>query len=237
MPVRLHKYLASCGVGSRRACEVFMEQGRVTVDGAIIREPGFQIEPGQAQVCFNGQPVRAERAVYLMLNKPPGIVCTSRDPQGRPRAIDLVPKDQGRLYTVGRLDADSEGLLLLTNDGEFANRLTHPRHHVVKAYELWLKEPLPDEACADWRRGIADRGEMLRVLDLRKCEDSKAGVGYLVKLGEGRNRHIRRMAESSGKKVLRLRRVAIGPLKLGSLKRGAWRMLTAAEVNMLVRDR
>jgi len=237
MLVRLHKYLAVCGVGSRRACETYMEQGRVTVDGVIVREPGFQVDPQKAEICFNGKPVREEPKIYLMLNKPPGIVCTSHDPQGRPRAIDLVPADHGRIYTVGRLDTNSEGLLLLTNDGDFANQMTHPRHLKVKSYELWLKDPLSGRDCDAWRRGIDDGGEMLRVLELSMLEDSRAGFGYAIKLGEGRNRHIRRMAAFSGKKVLRLRRVAIGSLRLGPLKRGAWRHLTPAELNMLVRGR
>lgn len=237
MAVRLHKYLATCGVGSRRMCEMFMAQGRVTVNGEIVREPGYQVDPDAVEICFNGNAVRPETKVYLMLNKPPGIVCTSRDPQGRPRAIDLVPSDQGRLYTVGRLDTDSEGLLILTNDGDFANHLMHPRHHVVKTYELWMKEPLSDSESEAWRRGVEDRGERLRVVDVKKLEAGRSGFGYLVKLGEGRNRHIRRMAESSGKKVLRLKRVSIGSLRLGGLKRGAWRVLTPAEVNNLVRGR
>jgi len=214
-----------------------MSQGRVTVDGEIVREPGFQVDPDKTEICFNGKPVRAEAKVYLMLNKPPGIVCTSHDPQGRPRAIDLVPADKGRLYTVGRLDTNSEGLLLLTNDGDFANQLMHPRHHIVKSYELWLKDPLSDADIDAWKRGIHDAGEKLLVLSLERMPVSPAGFGYAMTLGEGRNRHIRRMAAFSGKKVLRLRRVAIGSLRLGSLKRGAWRLLTPAESNMLARGR
>lgn len=237
MPVRLHKFLASCGVGSRRLCETYMKQGRVTVDGEIIRSPGFQLDPGRSVVCFNGREVKPESKVYILLHKPPGIVCTSHDPQGRPLALDLVPKDQGRLYTVGRLDADSEGMILLTNDGDFANQLMHPRHDIAKTYELWIRDPLSSVEIALWKKGLSDAGETLRVLDLKALAAGRAGYGYVVKLGEGRNRHIRRMAEHSQKKVLRLKRIAIGGLKLGQLKRGAWRFLSRAEVDLLVRGR
>lgn len=234
MPVRLHKYLAMCGVGSRRQCEQFMREGRVTVDGEIAREPGTAIEPGQSDILFNGRPVRAQSYRYLALNKPPGYVCTSHDPRGRPRAIDLVPADLGRVYTVGRLDADSEGLILITNDGDFAHRLMHPRHHVEKKYELWLHAPLSLDEISRWRKGVSDDGEHLRVLAIAAMKPDRTGYGYVVTLGEGRNRHLRRMAAASGKKVLRLRRICIGSLRLGSLKRGTWRMLTPGERNEFV---
>jgi 23S rRNA pseudouridine2605 synthase len=234
MPVRLHKFLASCGVGSRRQCEQFMREGRVTVDGVPAREPGTVIEPEAAEVCFNGAPVRQQSHHYIALHKPPGYVCTSRDPRGRPRAIDLAPAGAGRLYTVGRLDADSEGLILLTNDGDFAHRLMHPRHHVTKEYELWLHEPLATADLAGWLKGIHDAGERLRVLAIRAMKPDRAGYGYRVTLGEGRNRHLRRMAAAAGKKVLRLKRVAIGSLLLGGIRRGAWRALTPAECRDLM---
>jgi 23S rRNA pseudouridine2605 synthase len=230
MPVRLHKYLAHCGVGSRRQCEQFMREGRVKVDGEIIREPGAVVDPDTVQIHVNGKLVQPERHCYLALNKPPGYVCTSHDPRGRPRAIDLVPSDLGRVYTIGRLDAESEGLILLTNDGDFAHRLMHPRHHVEKQYVLWLHEALTLTEMERWRKGINDDGERLRVLTIRAQKPDKAGCGYAVTLGEGRNRHLRRMAAACGKKVLRLQRVAIGDLKLGAIKRGTWRALTIAEV-------
>ncbi len=230
MPVRLHKYLASCGIGSRRQCEQWMVEGRVTVDGVLVREPGCTVEPERAKILFNGKPVLRQEHHYLALHKPPGHVCTSHDPQGRPRAIDLVPGQFGRLYTVGRLDADSEGLILITNDGDFAHRLMHPRHEVHKHYELWLHAPLSEDDLRTWRRGVRSDDERLRVLAIQAMAPDRAGFGYRIELGEGRNRHLRRMASVSGKKVLRLKRVAIGRVRLGSLKRGTWRALTRDEI-------
>ncbi len=232
MPVRLHKFLASCGVASRRHCEQLMAEGRVEVDGVVRREPGTQVDPDTQEIRCNGKVVKPSNMAYIALHKPPGHVCTSDDPLGRPRAIDLIPSQLGRLFTIGRLDADSEGLILLTNDGDFAHRLSHPRHHVRKVYELWLHEPLSDADRKQWSRGIEDDGELLRVLELAPIND-RSQFGYRVVLGEGRNRHLRRMSERSGKKVLRLKRVAIGPLSIGPLKRSAWRHLTAAEIAML----
>lgn len=232
MLVRLHKYLASCGIASRRHSEQLMAEGRVEVDGVVRREPGTQVDPDTQEIRCNGKVVKPSLMAYIALHKPPGHVCTSDDPLGRPRAIDLIPAQLGRLYTIGRLDADSEGLILLTNDGDFAHRLSHPRHHVHKVYELWLHEPLSDNDRKVWGRGIEDDGELLRVLELAPIND-RSGFGYRVVLGEGRNRHLRRMSERSGKKVLRLKRVAIGPLSIGPLKRSAWRHLTATEVSQL----
>ncbi len=234
MPVRLHKYLAACGVASRRRCEQLMAEGRVEVDGVVIREPGAQVDPERQEIRCNGRVVRQETHAYVALNKPPGHVCSSRDPAGRPLVIDLVPPGLGRLYTIGRLDADSEGLILLTNDGEFAHKLSHPRHHVRKTYEIWLHEPLTADDKKSWLAGMEDEGENLRVLELAPLVNRPgSGYSYRAVLGEGRNRHLRRMALRSGKKVLRLKRVAIGTLQLGNLKRSSWRHLTGEEVDQL----
>lgn len=235
MGVRLHKHLAACGAGSRRKCEQLMRDGRVTVDGVQVTEPGVIIDPATADVKVDGRKVVPAALVYLALHKPPGHVCTSSDPRGRLKAVDLVPRDKGRLYTVGRLDAASEGLILLTNDGEFAHRMMHPRHGITKTYELWLTEPLSPLDVRRWRAGIEDGGENLAVLELEAFASGKAGHGYRVRLGEGRNRHLRRMAACSGKKVCRLVRVAVGPVALGNLKRGAWRVLTSTELDALRR--
>jgi 23S rRNA pseudouridine2605 synthase len=206
-----------------------MASGRVTVDGVVAREPGTTVDPTRQKVCCNGRPVQGESLVYVALHKPPGVVCTAHDPRGRPRAIDLVPSSLGRLFTIGRLDANSEGLILLTNDGEFAQLLAHPRHHVDKTYELWLQQPLAAAELGRWRRGIHDDGERLRVLSIAPLPKGPGGAGYRIVLGEGKNRHLRRMAAASGAKVVRLVRVAVGPLALGGIKRGAWRKLDERE--------
>lgn len=234
MPERLQKYLARCGVGSRRHCEELMEQGRVTVDGEIIREPGFQVDADRQTVCFNGKEIHPEKNVYYALHKPPGYVCTSHDPQGRPLAIDLLPSDVGRVYTVGRLDAVSEGLIIVTNDGSFAHRLSHPRYEVTKTYELSLARPLSVSDQKQWKQGIDWEGETLRVLTIRHMNTGKSGATYRVTLGEGRNRHLRRMAEFSDVRVLRLKRVSIGSLSIGDLKRGEFRVLTEKDVSRLM---
>lgn len=236
MPERLHKYLARCGAGSRRQCERYMAEGRVKVNGEQVRQPGAVIDPDADRVEFNGRPVRPQSFHYLMLNKPPGYVCTSHDPRGRPRAIDLVPADLGRLYNVGRLDAGSEGLILITNDGDFAQRMMHPRHEKRKTYLLWLNDPLSEAELAMWKKGIHAHGERLRVLSIHAQPRDRTGFPFRIELGEGRNRHLRRMAEASGKNVLRLQRIAIGSLALGSLKRGAWRMLAPGELEELTRN-
>ncbi len=237
MSMRLQKYLASCGIGSRRQCERWIAEERVRVNGVTASEPGTVVDPETDDVEFDGRLVRQAEFVYIALHKPPGYVCTSRDPQGRLRAIDLVPATYGRLFTVGRLDSASEGLILLTNDGDFANRLMHPRHGVIKTYELWLHSPLTGEDIRRWREGIDDEGELLQVVDLEKLPPTRSGFGYRIKLAEGRNRHLRRMALCASKKVLRLKRVAIGPLTLGLLKSSGWRMLTAREIKLLRADR
>jgi 23S rRNA pseudouridine2605 synthase len=230
---RLQKVLASCGVGSRRACELLIAQGQVTVDGEVVTRQGVTVDPDRQEIRVAGRRVRPEAAVYYILHKPRGVLCTSRDPEGRATVHDLLPGGLGRLYTVGRLDRDSEGLLVVTNDGALAQGLTHPRHHVEKTYQVWLDAPL---AAADRRRlveGMVIEGEPMRALSVADWgRDGRAGT-YRVVLGEGRKRQIRRMMAACGRTVERLRRVSIGSLRLGSLPVGGWRPLGGAEVERL----
>lgn len=204
------------------------------MDGVSATEPGTRVDPAAQEIRFDGSIVRPEAHVYFMLHKPPGYVCTSSDPQGRPLVIDLIPSDFGRIYNVGRLDADSEGLIILTNDGEFAHRLSHPSHEAIKIYELWLNQPLTDDVRKHWIHGIQCGDEMLKVLKIDPLDAGKSGYGYRVRLGEGRNRHLRRMAEKSNLTVLRLKRVAIGQLAIGTLKRSCWRKLGKSELDLLL---
>jgi 23S rRNA pseudouridine2605 synthase len=232
--VRLQKYLAQCGVASRRAGEVWIRQGRVAVDGCVVTEVGVSVDPATQTVAVDGRVIRPESFAYILLNKPRNIVCTCQDPQGRLTYQELLPDLPVRVYSVGRLDMDSEGLLLLTNDGELANRLAHPRHHVDKIYHVWCFRALDRAALERMTgEGVESEGERLRMKSITPKGDTRGGWLYEVVLGEGKKRQIRRMMAGAGTKVLRLQRVAMGPLQLGNLKPGAWRRLTAGEVERL----
>jgi pseudouridine synthase len=241
--MRLHKYLAHCGIGSRRACEQLMTEGRVRVNGEPASRPGITVDPARDRVEVDGRSVQPERQVCLAVNKPIGLLCTSRDPQGRSTVLNALsgqpsvfgdPWPAGRLYTIGRLDADSEGLLLLTNDGELANLLMHPRHHVPRIYRVWVSRgpPSPDQL-RRLRDGVVHDGEHLRAKEIRVLQARGETTCCRVVLREGRKRQIRRMFEVVGLPVTRLWRVGIGPLALGRLPAGGWRYLTTAEIRRL----
>ncbi len=244
--MRLQKVLAEAGISSRRACEELILAGEVEVDGAIVRELPCLVDPHVARVSVRGVPVDIRPARVstrtVMVFKPRGVVSTNRDPFRRRRAIDIVPHAPGeRLYPVGRLDIDSSGLLLLTNDGELANRLTHPRYGVHKGYEVMVAGRLDDRSLeklqrgvflADRRRSGAARASAERIEVLRRDRDRSI---LFIELSEGRNRQIRRMLEHLGHDVKRLRRVSLGPLKLSGLKPGEWRELTPTEFASLRR--
>jgi len=234
MMIRLQKYLADCGVASRRASEKLITDGRVDVDGETVTELGTKIDSAVQNVTFDGKPVVLEEKVWLMLNKPTCVICTSDDPQGRETILDLLPKTSTRLYTVGRLDAMSEGLLLVTNDGDLAHRLMHPRHHVEKKYQVWIDRELSNAEMDRMLVGLNSRGEKLKALKVEPLKRRiKDQPGYTLTLGEGRNRHIRRMMEVLDRKVLRLIRVAVGPLRLEKLRTGEHRALEPWEVDKL----
>ncbi|MDD5678090.1 MAG: pseudouridine synthase [Kiritimatiellae bacterium] len=230
---RLHKYLASCGLGSRRACEKLIAEGRVSVDGIVVREQGVCIDPACQAVCLDRRPVVAQAKIFLVLNKPRGFLCTSRDPQGRQTFLSLLPPLQARVFTVGRLDWDSEGLLLVTNDGDLAHSLMHPRHGVEKIYRVWTAACLTTEQEQRLRMGITSQGERLHLNDIKPVDTRDAKAVYEIRLVAGRNRHIRRMFEALGITILRLQRVAIGPLALDGLRVGVWRHLKDEEVRAL----
>jgi 23S rRNA pseudouridine2605 synthase len=231
--IRLNKYLAHAGVGSRRQCDALLAAGRVSVDGHVVRELGTQIDPNGHTIAVDGKPVRTERPVYWVVNKPRGVLCTNYDPDGRPLATDLVQHVAQRVYTVGRLDEDSEGLLLMTNDGELAHRLMHPRYGVEKTY---LVQVAGNPSRADQEQLL--KGVWLsdghvharRVKRLKKHGDS---AWMQIVLAEGKNREIRRMLARLGHKVMRLRRVAIGPIRLDRLPAGKSRRLRHEEVEEL----
>jgi 23S rRNA pseudouridine2605 synthase len=230
--VRLQKFLAEAGVGSRRACEEFIQQGRVTVNGRVITGLGAKIESDSDRVAADGKSVVVEKKVYIVINKPPGFVCSSADTHGLKRVLDLLPPKMPRLYTVGRLDFDSEGLLLLTNDGSFSLRLTHPRYKRPKKYRVKVAGAWRAETTARLLDGIVSDGERLRAESVTVVRENE--LELIIR--EGKKRQIRRMMSAVGHPVQRLVRTAIGNLKLGNLKSGQWRYLTNEEVHQLLCD-
>jgi 23S rRNA pseudouridine2605 synthase len=226
---RLQKILAHAGVGSRRQCEALITGGRVSVDGRIVRELGTKVEAGQ-RILVDGQPIHEERHVYWLVNKPKGYLCTNRDPARRPLAVDLVPQVSQRVYTVGRLDEASEGLLLLTNDGELANRLMHPRFGVDKTYLVQVAGHPTADDLVKLLHGVYLAEGQVKARFVKRLKSQKASSWLRIVLAEGKNREIRRMLARLGHKVLNLRRVAIGPVKLRSLAPGKARRLTGEEL-------
>lgn len=228
--IRVQKYCADCGVCSRRAAEEAIAKGEIRVNG-IPAFIGQKIDPDRDTVEYRGQRIlpSANGKHYIMLNKPRGIVCTAKDEKGRTPVTDLVRIDGVRLYPVGRLDMDSDGLLLLTDDGDLANRLTHPRHEIPKIYEVTLTAPATERQLAALTAPMELDGYPLRPVGLRVTSANKLELT----LWEGRNRQIRRMCEKAGLGISRLCRVALGELKLGDLPAGKWRALTDDEVNYL----
>jgi pseudouridine synthase len=232
--MRLQRWLAMCGVASRRHCEELILAGRVQVNERVAAELGTKVDPERDDVRVDGERVRAPtRPWYVALNKPTGVVCTNDDPAGRMRAIDLVSRINARLFPIGRLDEDSEGLLLLTNDGDFAAKVAHPRYQVAKIYRVTVKgEPNPD-AIQKLKHGVwlaEGKTSPARVTVLRKTREFTT---LLISLREGKNREIRRMLARVELPVTKLLRVQVGPVKLGTLKRGEWRVLERFEIDAL----
>jgi 23S rRNA pseudouridine2605 synthase len=232
---RLNKFLAHAGIGSRRHCDELIRTGRVKVDGQRVDDLGVKVDPDQQKITVDDHPVKSERLVYWLVNKPPGYVCTNRDPAGRPRVIDLLPHVTQRVYTVGRLDEASEGLILLTNDGTLAHALMHPRYGVEKTYQVLVAgKPSPD----DLKRlldGVWLSDGKARAQAVRRMKPQGNSTWLRITLAEGRNREIRRMLAKFGHKVMRLKRVAIGPILLDRLPKGKARKLSLTELNSLQR--
>jgi 23S rRNA pseudouridine2605 synthase len=238
MQIRLQKILSAAGVASRRAAERLMTDGRVTVNGQTMRELGTRADPDRDDIRVDGRRVKREtQRIYLLVNKPRGYVTTRSDPEGRPTVLDLVPGLHEYVYPVGRLDYDSEGLLILTNDGELAAALTHPSHEVAREYHARVRG-VPDRHAMDrLARGIALDGRKTAPAEVTLVE---SGVGQhadqalvSITLHEGRTRQVRGMCEAVGHPVVRLRRVRIGPLTDPRLKPGMCRELTPREVTAL----
>ena len=230
--MRLQKMLAAAGIGSRRKCEELIKAGRVSVDGRTVTELGTKVDPQSADVRVDLEPLPRSHLVYYMVNKPVGVVSTNRDPAGRPRVVDLAPQGQ-RLFAVGRLDVSSEGLILVTNDGELANLLAHPRYGVEKTYQVQVAGVPSAEVIERLRRGVhLAEGFAHAKRVWIKSQHKQSAILEMV-LDEGKNREVRRLLAQVGHKVLHLRRTALGPLRLGELPPGGCRALRREEVREL----
>ncbi len=231
--IRLQKHLAECGIASRRKAEELIEMGKVKVNGHIATI-GLKVDPKRDKITVRGKTVVANTTkMYIMLHKPRGFVTTVSDEKGRKCVTDLVKDAPVRLFPVGRLDMNSEGLLLMTNDGEFANRLTHPSYHVNKTYRVTVKGDVVDEKIIQLKEGIMLDGEKTLPCDCFVAERKSDRTVLIFIIQEGRNRQIRRMCEAVGLEVLRLKRTEIAGVKLGMLPRGSWRPLNEKEMRRL----
>jgi len=236
--VRLNKLLADHGLASRRAADELIAEGHVTVDGVRVEELGLKVDPATQVIEVDGAPLapqKSQRKQYYLLNKPAGVVCTNERRETRPRAVDLITdRAKGRIYTVGRLDEESKGLIILTNDGEFANRVMHPRYGVTKTYAVKLRGRISDEDVQKVRDGVRlkeGRTGPVRVLIKKRSREYSR---LEVTLQEGKNREIRRIFLAVGFKVVELRRTHIGTVSDRKLKFGFWRYLESEEVQQLV---
>jgi len=232
--VRLQKVLAAAGVGSRRACEQLIDEGRVSVDGEVVRSQGLRVDPDTAVVRVDGMRVNvASGLVHLALNKPRGVLSAMSDDRGRPTVGDYVADRATRLFHVGRLDIDSEGLLLVTNDGPLAHRLAHPSYEISKTYLAEVTGPLARDVGKRLRAGVELEDGPVTVSSFRVVDNSGSRVLVEVVLHEGRNHVVRRLLAAVGHPVSRLVRTAVGPVQLGTLKPGKLRRLTGAELSEL----
>ena len=230
-PVRLQVFLAHAGVASRRTAEKFIAQGRVMVNGRPVTTPGEKVLPGD-DLCFDGKKVTAEtRLHYLVLNKPPLYLSSSYDPQGRPLALDLLPPLDERLYNVGRLDYRSSGLIIFTNDGNFAAKAGHPRTEIEKEYLVDSTVPIPDKVVDEFARGLFIEGVLYRAREIERTGKKS----LRVVLVEGKNREIRRIFSFFHLHPEKLQRVRIGPLTIGDLKEGESRRLTGDELSFFMK--
>jgi 23S rRNA pseudouridine2605 synthase len=232
---RLQKVLASAGIASRRECEQLILEGRVEVDHQVVTELGTRVDPQQQEIRVDGETLSRPKLVYFAVNKPTGVVSTSRDPAGRPRVIDLLPPNSPRVFCVGRLDISSEGLILITNDGELANGLTHPRHGVEKIYQVQVAGRVEPETLSQLHRGLHLAEGFAHAKHVRIKSRRKRSTILEMILDEGRNREVRRLLARVGHKVQRLKRVAVGPVRLGELPTGAVRPLNKKEIQSLER--
>jgi 23S rRNA pseudouridine2605 synthase len=230
---RLQKVLALAGVASRRECEELIREGRVEVDRKVVTELGTRVDPLQHEIRVDGETLLRPTLTYFAVNKPTGVVATARDPSGRMRVTDLLPPNTPRVFCVGRLDMASEGLIIVTNDGELANGLTHPRHGIEKVYHVQVAGQVAQEVLAQLHKGIHLAEGFAHVKHVRIKTRGKQSTILEMVLDEGRNREVRRLLARVGHKVQKLKRIAVGPVRLGDLPAGAVRPLMKKEVESL----
>lgn len=236
MEERLQKYLAECGIASRRKCEEYILQGKVQVNGKTITELGVKVNPEKDKITFEGKNVKQEeRKVYILLNKPIGYVTTSDEQFGRDKVLDLV-KVRERVVPVGRLDMYTSGALILTNDGEFVYKVTHPKHEITKTYTVTVKGIIKNEEVEQLRKGVKIDNYTTRPAKVKilKTDEEKDISRLEITIHEGKNRQVRRMCESVGRKVIALHRSKIGNIGVKDIELGKWRYLKDFEVNTLI---
>ena len=230
---RLQKILARAGVASRRGAEELIRSGRVTVNGQVVQTMGLKVDPSRDLVACNGQPINFEQKIYVLVNKPAGYVTTLADPQGRPVVVDLVADFPQRLFPVGRLDLDTEGALLMTNDGELGNFILHPRYEVNKTYEaLVVGSPTPEEL-RRLERGVEIDGQRTRPADIRVLDRRGQRTLVEVVIHEGKKRQVRKMFQAINHRVIHLKRTAYGQLRLGRLAPGKYRILSMDDLKKI----
>ena len=229
----LERVLSKAGLGSRTEARRWIAAGRVRVNGRVVRDPDAWVDLERDRVALDGKPLRRGAPIYFLLYKPKGYLTTYRDPQGRPTIYDLLPERGQYVFPVGRLDLDTSGLLILTNDTQFAERLTNPEYHVPKTYLVKASKHLTDGDLDALRRGVELRDGATRPADVTRLRESGGKTVFEITITEGRNRQVRRMVEALEAKVLKLVRVAIGPLRIGEMQIGSVREMTDEEVRQL----
>lgn len=233
--IRLQKYLAECGIASRRKAELLISEGSVSVDGKIITEMGYKLNPELQEVRYRGELVeRKKEHTYILLNKPRGYVTTMSDPQGRPIVTSLLKDLEVRVFPVGRLDIDTEGALILTDDGELAHQILHPSHESTKTYEVLVKGLVSQRKIRKLEQGIEIDGRKTWPAKISKARKQGPASRLVITIHEGRKRQVRRMFETIGHPVINLKRIAYGQLRLGSLKSGAYRFLDPEDMKKVL---
>ena len=234
--MRLNKFLASAGVASRRKCDQLIQEGLISVNAKVVNEVGTIINEKKDKVFYEGRQILLSSSfVYIKLNKPKGYACTAKDEKGRKTIYDLLPQGE-RLFSIGRLDYDTEGLIILTNDGDFANKVAHPRYSVDKEYHVTIEGQIKESELAVLRKGVVIDGERMPSAKVEFLSTDGKFTKLSIVIDEGMNRQIRRMFEAIGKTIKLLKRVRIGNVKLGGVKRGDFRDLTTQELDSLVRS-